>query len=497
MGAMTAAPARAAFQIGVTSAAAPAGHDAYLDIVLSGEGDAPVALTFTVEYDRRKLSMSPLTSATSSSPVTMFIPSSASFSVFPDDANGRIGIAIYPTAGPIHAIGPGRIARIRLLASREAEGFAFVHIAPSPIPSASTALEVMVPVGVDNSPTGVVLTSSRELLALSPAAIDFGEVPPGTTLQKRLIISNAWNASVTITGVSSSGDEAFSIQLAPPFPLTLAPDENTFVTLQLTAAEEGGVTGSVEVMTASGTILTVPLSAVVSRSASMFLPSRRLLPAVARLSNSDGSRWRSDLSAYNPRGIPSLIRLTYQPADGGSASTADITLAPHQSKHFSDVLGELFSSDATGSGPVIVEASSDEVDIRSSTNFDGPEGGTSTETIPLVRWENLLHTGEEAILPTLAFSAAKRSKVAVLNLSSAAAAFEIRLLRLDGSVAQTIGLTLPPHAMAGRVELFDGGPPPAELLTVVVEAISPSALFYAYGSTIDVRSGAPSYQPAR
>src|SRR5882724_3827761 len=98
-------------------------------------------------------------------------------------------------------------------------------------------------------------------LGVSPAAVDFGTVSPGTTSSRSVTISNAGSTNINVNqwGISGSG---FSVS-GPTAPLTLAQGQNAVLTVTAAPQSPGNMSGNLGISSdASNPAVSVSLSAV-------------------------------------------------------------------------------------------------------------------------------------------------------------------------------------------------------------------------------------------
>jgi hypothetical protein len=100
-------------------------------------------------------------------------------------------------------------------------------------------------------------------LALTPAALNFGNVAVGSSSSQQLTITNKVSARVTISALPISGSGAGGYRISGiTLPKQLAPRASASVTVTFTPANSGSQTASLGITTSSGVVLaqSVPLS---------------------------------------------------------------------------------------------------------------------------------------------------------------------------------------------------------------------------------------------
>jgi Abnormal spindle-like microcephaly-assoc'd, ASPM-SPD-2-Hydin/Immunoglobulin I-set domain/Immunoglobulin domain len=89
-------------------------------------------------------------------------------------------------------------------------------------------------------------TSSSAVLSASPAAVDFGSVPVGATMNQSLTLNNSGTTAVTISQVNASGAGLTVGGVA--LPVTVNPGASVTFTASFAPSAAGDVTGSVSFM---------------------------------------------------------------------------------------------------------------------------------------------------------------------------------------------------------------------------------------------------------
>src|SRR5262249_242614 len=93
-----------------------------------------------------------------------------------------------------------------------------------------------------NTPPSITLSGSGAGLSVSPATLNFGSVPDGTTSPSQTGTLSASGAAVTISAANLSG-AAFSISGLPPMPFTILSGQSQ--TFSVIFAPASGLPGSV------------------------------------------------------------------------------------------------------------------------------------------------------------------------------------------------------------------------------------------------------------
>jgi MYXO-CTERM domain-containing protein len=112
-----------------------------------------------------------------------------------------------------------------------------------------------------NATVSLTGTGVKPALALSPASLDFGGQPVGSTsAPKTVMVLNTGSAPLNITSVAIGTGEPFALSPIPP--LTLAPQESHSLVVTFSPTAEGNVTGTLTLTTddADKPIVTVALA---------------------------------------------------------------------------------------------------------------------------------------------------------------------------------------------------------------------------------------------
>ncbi len=113
-----------------------------------------------------------------------------------------------------------------------------------------------------NAPTGTPIAAST--LNGSSASVSFGSVSTGITSQQTFTLTNSvGNQGIVISGITLSGNAAFTYTFPYTFPIVLAPGQSVSFPVKVTPTVTGAISGSMTVQTKNGTnsVGTVALSA--------------------------------------------------------------------------------------------------------------------------------------------------------------------------------------------------------------------------------------------
>lgn len=144
----------------------------------------------------------------------------------------------------------------------------------SPTAAGSVTGSLSVVSNASNSPVSVPLSGTGviQLLSLSPASLNFGNITVGSSSSSTLpvVITNVGSASVTISQASTSG-AGFSVT-EPALPFTLAAGQNISFNVSFDPTTAGSVTGDLSVVsntTSSPTVASLSAAGVNKHSVTL------------------------------------------------------------------------------------------------------------------------------------------------------------------------------------------------------------------------------------
>jgi D-alanyl-D-alanine carboxypeptidase len=225
------------------------------------------------------------------------------------------------------------------------------------------------------------------------------------------------------------------------------------------------------------------------------------VPAAAHAAGVGGTSWRTDLEVYSSGAAPAAYRIELLEAgeDNSQPQSEAFTLSPGAAVRYHDVLDELFA--ATGTGAVRVAVDAGEAMVASRTYNDL---GTLTygQLIPGHAVTDALGEGEEARLVGLRHSAEEgrgfRTNIGLANASGEPLEVIVRLWRGDRSYLGARVYELRPYSQVQETDVFrQFTEEDLDDAYATVSSFSPGALYFAYASVVDNRSGDPVYIPAQ
>lgn len=482
------------YRLDVSRAVASAGSDASIDIRFSANEVSVGAIAFVVSYDARRIQIAPEESASGTQNVVLKPQNSSLATSVSQDLGGRLGIVVFDASPPVGAIPSGTNVNVRFRVLPGADGFVPIQIEASPDASDINGRVLDTSIATLES-GGIFVAPTRISLRSAPGALDLGEVPAGRQLTRTITLVNDGNSDIHLKNLSTTGSSAFRIG-SDVKPLTLAAGAGTTVEVHFDGAAPSKQEGTLiaEFEEAALTNLRVPLRAsVVPHDVTLF-QDRRFLPAAARVAGGFGSYWITELSIHNPTELTQSARLRLLP-DNGSALL--ISLAPGETRLFEDLLAAPEIRKETFAGAVEIETTTPELIVRSSTVNARVEGGRLGQTVPALQWSELFHGAETAVLTSVRNDAGIRSNVTLLNPGSVPITLTVTARKSDGSILGALNYVVGAREIRSATDVLTAlGSPPGPI-TLSIRADSASAVFYAYASEIDNRTGAPLFQGAR
>jgi len=231
--------------------------------------------------------------------------------------------------------------------------------------------------------------------------------------------------------------------------------------------------------------------------------SRELvIPAVARTPGYEGTFWQTSLDLFNTSNEETLLGLYFNRTRKDNtlpAATAQLTLPPRQSTTVDDVLLELFELeqdvgfvDIVATAPVIAHA----------RVFTTTAQGSFGHTVPGLpaRWATRAETSVPGANPNgplqylfeVSESEQWRSHLGVVNTSAVPLTLEVRAIRDNTPVGQSLRIDLAPHShrQINRILTRCAVPSPSlGAIIMVAPEQGSSGSFLSYLSRIDNSSG--------
>jgi hypothetical protein len=236
-----------------------------------------------------------------------------------------------------------------------------------------------------------------------------------------------------------------------------------------------------------------------------------VIPASANTSGAFGTRWKTQISVFNPQLDRDLkVTIVFLPTGGATGDSATFTV-PRNSVAFSDnVLDDLQFNFASGALLVYTDdrdnPNTDRLSrsflVTSNTYNDSPDG-TFGQTIPGV-WSGLQDFDTDGISGVVhgirnISSQGWRTNFGAVNLGRCTAVLQVSIYDVDGkTLVNKAQYAVPPlgHIQDPLPITLDRGSIEFFVDDACVNRPSDSAVVFAYASTIDQLSGDPRYQTA-
>jgi hypothetical protein len=228
--------------------------------------------------------------------------------------------------------------------------------------------------------------------------------------------------------------------------------------------------------------------------------SDRFVLAVAHATGINQTNWRSDVELHNPeRSTARLeISLLERQKDNSNPLKVQVTVPPDTAVRLEDVLASRFSYNGTAALRISPESGTF---IATSRTYNALESGTYGQYVPVVPFEDAVPSGKAARLiqlshnPTLA--SGYRTNIGLVNPAPIDIQVEIKFFDSDGVSLGKTDVDLLPYEFRQIDKAF-------ELVTndvvddgyVVIRAITPNTVFFAYASVVDNLTGDPTLIPS-
>jgi streptogramin lyase len=234
-------------------------------------------------------------------------------------------------------------------------------------------------------------------------------------------------------------------------------------------------------------------------------PRTYILPAAASRAGLAGSAWKTELGIHNRGPIQAgyTIELLETGKPNPAPRTASFALAPQSSARYPDVLRSAF--DFEGSGALRITTVGGELVVTSCTvNEQG--GAAAGQFVAGEPIENAIATTQEARIVHLSNAAGRRTNIGITNASAVPIEVLVDLFRADGGRVGSRTFMVPPSSHLQQSDVFShltSLSVSAHALSTIDDAYAvlrsptPGALYFAYGSVVDNRSGSPIHVPAR
>ncbi len=214
--------------------------------------------------------------------------------------------------------------------------------------------------------------------------------------------------------------------------------------------------------------------------------------AAAHVSGAGGSRWRTDLGAFNPSASLVNALFRYRRTGGGFVSKT-VSIPAKSQVVLDDIIGFLGSS-GTGS----LEVSSDEILLVGSRTYNQTSNGTYGQFLDGYRSSEVFSAGDTVWLTMLEETAAFRTNIGFTNSGSTNALLQVTLFNSSGVQLTIFTVSVPAGSNVQENQPFlnRAGTNTVRAATASVEIISGAGMIV-YGSVVDNITGDPTTIPAK
>ena len=219
-----------------------------------------------------------------------------------------------------------------------------------------------------------------------------------------------------------------------------------------------------------------------------------VVPAAAHIPGAHGTNWRTDLFIRNPNNLAVSLNFQWNEA-GGATATSACNVDPLGSASLADVVAATFGR--TGAFGSIFISSPAPVIVETRTYDDVGSAGTYGQSIPGTSFDRALGPGEAAMLAGLKRDADFRTNIGFVNLSPEAIVLSWEVISGDGAVLGSAAVTLDGNAPVQINDVLASyAAAEVEAAHILISSDTAWALFAAYASVVDNRTGDPVFIPA-
>lgn len=205
------------------------------------------------------------------------------------------------------------------------------------------------------------------------------------------------------------------------------------------------------------------------------------------------SQWQTELTLHSTSATAINATLTFHDSNG-AAETASVTIAPRATVAIADVVKTRFNRDsATGAIEITVADTFARKLAIASRTFNVSENGEFGQDIPAVNLDDAAAAGETVVLAAPSNVAETRFNAGLYAATAATIRWE--LVRADGTVAKSVESAYAAGTQnqynAAVAAIFGLTPADSDAVLAVVT----KGTIIAYGSSINNRTGDPTYVP--
>ncbi|MEJ5166091.1 MAG: GPI anchored serine-threonine rich family protein [Thermoanaerobaculia bacterium] len=217
------------------------------------------------------------------------------------------------------------------------------------------------------------------------------------------------------------------------------------------------------------------------------------ITASAHSEGANQTKWRTDLSIFNPNNSEASISMKFLTAGQDNTNSECIfagNISGRSSIQFNDIVLSLFSKNP-GVGGIAIYSTLSGTNVMSRT-YNQSQSGTYGQAIPGRQESYGIATGKTGILIQLHQNSDYRTNIGFLNITSSQAELRVNLYDENGNNLGTLNYSLKPYEQFQENQIFKKVTSD-NVKNGRVEITVLSGKVLAYGSVVDNLSGDPSY----
>lgn len=226
--------------------------------------------------------------------------------------------------------------------------------------------------------------------------------------------------------------------------------------------------------------------------------TRSVIPGIADFTTGRNT-WRSDVRLFNPTATPSRATLEFIPLGSSHpARSVDLDIAGGETLALDEIVMSAFGMRDSG-GSLRITTTPPVPLLANARTYDRTSKGTLSQYMPAITARDAIGFGERSLqVLNIEESAEFRSNVGLVEMSGRSVRVAITAHVPDSKVSPTVEVDLAPYesrqfgsilALLGLGTTYNG--------RIAFTVIGGSGRVAAYGSTIDNRTGDPTYMPAQ
>lgn len=217
------------------------------------------------------------------------------------------------------------------------------------------------------------------------------------------------------------------------------------------------------------------------------------IPASAHSEGANQTKWRTDLSIFNPNNSEASISMKFLISGNDNTNSQCISagnVSSNSTKGFNDIVLSLFNKNP-GVGGIAIYSTVSGVNIMSRT-YNETQSGTYGQGIQGRTSSYGISSGKKGILVQLHQNPSYRTNIGFLNITNSQAQVEVDLYDENGNRLGTLNYTLKPYEQFQENQIFTKVTS-SNVSNGRAEVIVNSGTILAYASVVDNFSGDPTY----